>query len=113
MFDQFVEFSEVIARNGCVHVVFDMVVHLPVKEADDRMNGEGAAAEAEVINIVLEASMLCVVTEEKEPLSDAAGRAAENGDDPLSGSKRRHQDQGMPGKRDARPADRRLAAFGV
>lgn len=51
--DHPVEPVQMIARHGGEHVVLDMVVHLPIKKAEHRVERERAAAEAKIIHVVL------------------------------------------------------------
>ena len=71
MLDHFVKFAEIVAGHGGIHVVLDVVVHLPIEKPNHRVECEGAAAEAEIADIVLEADMLGVVAEEEQPTAVA------------------------------------------
>jgi len=56
--DHFMKFAEVVAGHGGIHVVLDVVVHLPIEKPNHRVEREGAATEAEVADIVLEADII-------------------------------------------------------
>ena len=71
MTDHFVKFAEIVAWHGGIHVVLNVVVHLPIEESKDWIEREGAATEAEITDIVLEADMLGVVAKEEEPTAEA------------------------------------------
>lgn len=71
MADHFVKLAEIVAGHGGIHVVLDVVVHLPIEKPNHRVECEGAAAEAEVADIVLEADMLGVVAQEEQPTAVA------------------------------------------
>jgi drug/metabolite transporter superfamily protein YnfA len=43
-----VQFGQVVARHGGVHVVFGVVVHLPIEEADERVQVDRAGTQAEI-----------------------------------------------------------------
>ena len=56
--DHLVKFAKVVAGNGGIHVVLNVVVHLPIEKPNHGVECEGAAAEAEVADIVLEADII-------------------------------------------------------
>ena len=61
MFDESVQSAEFVTRNRGIHVVFDVVVHMPVEKLDNWVEVNRAAAEAEVRYFVLKTHMLCGV----------------------------------------------------
>ena len=65
MADHFVKLAEIVAGHRGIHVVLDVVVHLPIEKSNHRVECECAAAEAEIADIVLEADMLGVVAQEE------------------------------------------------
>ena len=64
-----VEFSEIVARHGSVHMVLNVIVHLPIHEPHDRVEGKSATAEAEVVDVILETDVLRTVAEQEKPLA--------------------------------------------
>ena len=77
--------SQIIAWNGRIHVVLGVVIHLPVEKTHNRVQGEGAAAQAEILHEILEPDMLGVVAEKKKPSAVKRGEGDQDRDDPLSG----------------------------
>ena len=61
MLNHAVQSSESVARHGSVHMMFGVVVHVPVEEADEWMKDDGPATQAVIRDIVLEADVLGVV----------------------------------------------------
>ena len=58
MFDQFVEFGQGVIGDQRKHVVFEVVVHVPVEVAVDGVHIDGAAVKAMVKDVFGETSML-------------------------------------------------------
>jgi len=48
VFDEPVKPTELVAGNSREHVVFDMVIHMPVEELHEGVDRESPAAEAEI-----------------------------------------------------------------
>ena len=67
MSDHGVKFAKVVAGHGCIHVVLNVIIHLPVEKPDNWMKIERAATKAEIIHVVLEPDMLGIVAKEKQP----------------------------------------------
>ena len=59
-----VQFPQVVTGYRRVHMVFDVVVHVPVEESDERCEDHGSGVQTEIVNVVLEPDMLRVVAEE-------------------------------------------------
>jgi hypothetical protein len=85
-------------------VVLGVVVHLPVEKAEKGMEQEGAAAKAEVGDIILHADVLGIITQEKKPAAISGRRADEDGHDPVTGGEGDKQDGGMTCQEAVRPA---------
>ena len=82
MTDQAMEPIQIIARHGSEHVVLDVVIHLPVKKAKHRVEGECAAAQAEIIHIILKTHVLGVVAKEEQPRAVNLVSEGQDWDDP-------------------------------
>ncbi len=54
-------------------MVFGVVVHVPIEELHQGVEGKGPAAEPEVRHIVLQTDMLGVIAEKKEPATVEGG----------------------------------------
>ncbi len=74
--DEPMKSSQPVAGNGGVHVMFNMIVHVPVKKLDDRISGEGAAAEPKIGYLVLQADVLRIAAKKQEPAA-IKGREAD------------------------------------
>ena len=61
------EVVQVVARYRGIHVVLDVVVHLPIEKSQDRVQVNGPCAQTEVVDVVHQAAVLGVVAEKKEP----------------------------------------------
>jgi len=61
MANQVVQAMKGVAGDPGVHVVFRVVVHVPVKEADKRMERESSATEPVIRGVMLQADVLGVV----------------------------------------------------
>ena len=107
--DEPVELGEFVAGDGGVHVVFGVEVHVPIEEADDRVEGEGAATEAEVGDVVLEADVLGVVADEEKPVAVEHGERCEDREEPELEGERDDEDQGVADEECSRPVDGRAA----
>ena len=67
--NQRMQLRQPIAGNGSIHVMFCVVMHVPVEKAEQRIQGDGATAEAKVRHIILQAGMLTVIAEVVQPSS--------------------------------------------
>ena len=73
MLDRLMQLREVVARNGSVHVVLNVIVHVKIPEPHNRMKVECARASSEVVHSVLaesamrEADVLRRVAEPEKP----------------------------------------------
>ena len=63
VFDEPVQATESVTWHCSIHMVFDMVVHMPVEKLDNWVEVDRAAAEAKVRHVVLKANMLCGVAQ--------------------------------------------------
>ena len=104
-----VEEGQVVAGDVGVHVVLGVVVHVPVEEGDERVQGKGAAAEAEVGGVGAQADVLGAVAEEEEEAGVEGPQADEDGDEPLARRQRRGGDGAVAGEEGAGPKRRGAA----
>lgn len=59
--DEPVEAGKVVAGDTGVDVMFGVVVHVPIKELEEGIDIDGAAAEAKVLDVVGKADVLTAV----------------------------------------------------
>ncbi len=111
--DQPMEPIQIVARHGSEHVVLDMVIHLPVKKTEHRVEGECAAAQAEIIHVVLEPHVLGFVAEEEQPRAVNLVSEAQDRNDPPTCRQRKGKNRRMPSQHDTCPAYRGTATFRV
>ena len=55
------------AASYCIHVVLDVVVHLPVDEANERIQGKRTATQSIIRYLIFQADVLRVVAEKSQP----------------------------------------------
>ena len=77
-FDGRVQLAEPVARHAGVHVVFDVVIHVPVEEAEERIQDDRAGAEPKVWHVVLQADVLGVVAQKQQPAAVERGQRNEH-----------------------------------
>ena len=107
--DETMEFAQFVARDGGVHMVFSVVIHLPIKEPDNRVQGKSPAGAAEIRDVVLQSNMLGVVAKEEEPATIEGRKRNQYRDQPVPGVDRNRDDQPVTDEQDPRPADRPTA----
>ena len=115
MFYQFVQLAQPVARNRGIHMVLRVVIHVPVEEPCKRIQNESSTAKSEIRHFILQANVLCVVAEEKQPPAVKGGERCQDGQQPELEIQGNDDNQSMPDKQGARPVDGKAplrAAFG-
>ena len=69
MFDQSVEFPQVVTGYRCIHVVFDVVVHVPIEELEEWIEQDGPAADSKIGHVILQPDMLGGVAGNHQPFA--------------------------------------------
>ena len=113
MLDHAVELAQPVAGHRGEHVVFGMVVHVPVKELDEGIEVDGAAAEAEIGYFVLEADVLGGIAEEVQPGAKGLGEGHRQKYRPVAGGNGCDGYGQMSYEDDAFPAGKGGAALGI
>ena len=67
MLNRLVEAFQMITRHRRIHMMLRVVIHLPVKKTEHRVEYNRAAAQSKIRHIVLQAHVLRVVAEEEKP----------------------------------------------
>ena len=111
--NRLMQFRQIVARHRSVHVVFDVVVHVPVEKPEKRIHSECPAAEAEIRNVVLQADVLSVVAHEEEPAPVERAQTRHERDEPPAIVQGDDQDQAVDCKMGACPPDDGARFFGV
>ena len=105
------QLAEVVARHRGVHVVFRVVVHLPVQEAEERIQQDGPAAKPVIRHLILEPGVLGVVAQPLQPAAVERRQRDHDRHQPQAEGERDDDDQGLPQELDARPGEQAAAQF--
>ena len=82
---------QVVAGDSGIHVVFSMIVHVPVKEFEEGIETDRAGTKSEIRDVVLEPPVLGNQGKITQPISDEIEAADHDGQPPCLKDKR-HQD---------------------
>ena len=82
--DPSVQTGEAVTGYGRVHMVFDVEVHMPVEELDDRVQVNRTAGEPEVGHLVGQAYVLGGVAHRLKPLSEGLRKREDEEQDPVA-----------------------------
>ena len=107
------QLAQVVERHAGVHVVLDVVVHVPVEEAGHRSQQDRAAAPAEVRHVRAQPGVLGLDEHEAQPRRQPAGERHHQQQNPLAGGGEHDRQHQVPGQHDPRPAEQRRALGGV
>src|SRR5579859_2706948 len=99
------ELTQPVAGDRGVHMVLDVVVHVPVQKADNGIDDEGAGAQAKVGDIILETGVLGVIAEVLEQAAIKRGQGEYDDELPQSKIERHSQDEQVAEQDEARPAE--------
>lgn len=93
--------------------MFDVIIHVPVKKFDKGIRGEGPAAKAEIGNVVLQADVLRVPAEKKQPTAIERRKGYQDRKNPEMETNPDRNDQRVADDKKARPIDHRLSLPGI
>ena len=84
-------------------MVLNVEIHVPIEKLHNRIQDDRARAEAKVRYIVLQADMLRVVAEEKQPTTIKGGYSNQHRQQPEAKIERNGHQQKVPNEQGARP----------
>ncbi len=106
VFDQLMQATEPITGDRGVHVVFRMIIHMPIKKLDYGVDRKGPATKPKVGDVVLKTDVLGTVAKKKEPAAVKRTEGGQDRDRPEVKAGGDENDQGVPDQQCPRPADR-------
>ena len=101
------ESAQMVAGHGVVHVMFNVIVHVPIEKTDQGVHQDRSRAKTKVEYGVGQTCVLCIVAKETEPLPVKNPERRQHGNYPKSHSKGGHDDGSVTQKHKACPADKR------
>ena len=103
--DGVVEALEFVAGDAGVHVVLDVVVHVPIQKLHDGIEVDGAGAQAVVFDFVLEPDVLGVVAQKEQHAAIKWREGNQHRQHPPTGHNGLDDYQGMPHQQNPGPVD--------
>jgi hypothetical protein len=94
--DPTMQLSQTIAGHGSIHMVFYMVVHVPIQKLDKRIEIDGSTAKPKVRDLVLQTDMLSRVAEIVQPPSERLREGEDQKHHPVALRYSRYRDRKMP-----------------
>ncbi len=95
------------------HVVFHVILHVPVEESREPRAGVGAAGEAVIGHVRCEAVMLGSAAEKTEPVAVERAEIEDEDEEPMSGRDEKRGEKSVADESEARPVAMFLAQFFV
>ena len=86
MFNHVVQLAEIVAGDGGIHMMFDVVIHVPVQKAQKRVENDGARIQAIIADIIRESRVLGFVTQELQCTAIKRGESHKERDLPQTKS---------------------------
>ena len=105
--------TEFVTWDSSIHVVFSVVIHVPVEELNDGIEVNGATAEAEVRHFVLKADVLCRVAQILEPGTKHFGESDYERYDPVSQRESRASNEEVTDQHNTFPICISAASLGI
>ena len=103
MFDLSAELRQVIEGHSWVHVVLEMILHVPVIEGGYPRTSECTRILPKVWPIRIQAIVLCDTTEKAQPTAVLGADREQHDEKPMTCSDKDNSQAGMPNQEEARP----------
>ena len=113
MSDQPVQFGQIIEWHSGVHVVLDVIIHLPIKICQDRIEQHGTRIDAVIVDFVGQADMLRHVEQVLKSAAIKWRQRDQNSQHRPARHDRNKHNQPVPDDEQPRPVEERPPAVGV
>jgi len=103
MFDSLVQSIQIVTRYIGKHVMFNVVVHVPIQKSNDGIESERSAAQSEISCVPFKSHVLCVVTKEEQKSTVKWPQTKNDRDKPVAINEREDRDAQVASKHDTSP----------
>jgi hypothetical protein len=103
LLDELMKLAEIVTRNSNVHMVLNMVIHVPVQEPNQRVGNKCPRAQPEILRKILQSDMLRVIAEEEQTSSIKRSQSYQQYQYPELERQSGHDDARMPYENCPRP----------